>query len=177
MSELKAMAEIAWGDCSACRRCSLYCPFGIDIAGMIAGARAVLATHELMPEALKPAIQNHYEFGSQMDIRAEDVVDTCEWMVEEQEEEWPGLTIPMDKHGADMMYTVNGREIKFYPQDVAEVSILFHMAKVDYTFPTQGFDCTNLAMFAGDIKCATHQVKVVYDAAEKLGVNKIGITE
>lgn len=176
-AELEAMAQIAWGDCSLCRRCSMFCPFGIDIAGMISGARAVLATQELMPDALKAAIQNHWKYASQMDITAEDLIETCEWMVEENEEEWPGLNIPIDKQGADMMYTINGREVKYYPQDIAEVAILFHMAKVDYTMPSYGFDCTNLAMFAGDIKCATHQVKAVYDAAEKLGVNKIGVTE
>jgi Fe-S oxidoreductase len=175
--DLEAMARIAYGDCTACRRCSLYCPFGIDIAVMIAAVRGILCGQGLAPQPLMDAVKNYYEFGNQMAVSTEDFVDTCEWMEEETAEEMPGLTIPVDKEGADMMYTINAREAKFYPQDIAEVAMIFHAAGESWTMPSMGWDDTNLAMFAGEMKCATHVVKIVYDAAERLGVKKIGITE
>jgi len=176
-AELEEMASIAYGDCTACRRCSLYCPFGIDIATMMATTRGILCGQGLAPQPLLDAVKNYYEFGNQMAITEEDYVETCEWMEEETEEEMPGLTIPIEKEGADMMYTINAREAKFYPQDIAEVAMIFHAAGESWTMPRTGWDDTNLGMFAGEMKCAGHVVKLVYDAAERLGVKKIGVTE
>ena len=177
MEQLEEMAAIAYGDCTACRRCSLYCPFGIDIATMIAATRGILCGQGLAPEPLMDAVKNYYESGNQMAVTAEEFIDTCEWMQEEYEYEMPGLEIPMDREGVDMMYTINAREAKYYPQDIGEVAMLFHAAGESWTMPSMGWDDTNLAMFAGEMKCAAHVVKLVYDAAEKLGVKKIGVTE
>jgi Fe-S oxidoreductase len=175
--ELEDMASIAYGDCTACRRCSLYCPFGIDIAVMMAAVRGILCGQGLAPQPLMDAVKNYYDFGNQMAVTTEDFVDTCEWMEEETAEELPGLTIPVDKEGVDMMYTINAREAKFYPQDIAEVAMIFHVAGESWTMPSMGWDDTNLAMFAGEMNCAAHVAKLVYDAAEKLEVKKIGVTE
>ncbi|MDJ0765733.1 MAG: (Fe-S)-binding protein [Myxococcota bacterium] len=40
------MKQLVWGKCVLCRRC--YCPFGIDIASMIAWARAILRTQNIV---------------------------------------------------------------------------------------------------------------------------------
>ncbi len=176
-AELEEMASIAYGDCTACRRCSMYCPFGIDIAVMIAATRAILCSQGLAPPSLMDAVKNYYDTGNQMAISEEDFVETCEWMEEETEEEMPGLKIPVEKKGVDMMYTINAREAKFYPQDIAEAAMLFHAAGESWTMPKMGWDDTNLAMFAGEMKCAAHIVKLVYDNAERLGVKRIGVTE
>ncbi len=176
-AELEEMASIAYGDCTACRRCSQYCPFGIDIAFMIACTRALMCGQGLAPPALMDAVKNYWDTGNQMAISEDDYRETLEWMEEETEEEMPGLTIPFEKEGADMMYTINAREAKFYPQDLAEAAMIFYAAGENYTFPKMGWDDTNLAMFAGEMKCAAHIVKLVYDNAERLGVNKIGVTE
>jgi len=176
-TELEEMASIAYGDCTACRRCTLYCPFGIDIAVMMAAVRGILCTQGLAPENLMTAVQSYYDFGNQMSVTTEDFVDTCNWMVEETEEEVPGLKIPIDEPGADLMYTINAREAKFYPQDIAEAAIIFHAAGESWTFPSMGWDDTNLAMFAGEMKCAARNVKMVYDAAKKLGAKRIGVSE
>ncbi len=176
-AELEEMASIAYGDCTACRRCSQYCPFGIDIAFMIACTRALMCGQGLAPPSLMDAVKNYWDTGNQMAISEDDYRETLEWMEEETEEEMPGLTIPFEKEGADMMYTINAREAKFYPQDLAEAAMIFYAAGENYTFPKMGWDDTNLAMFAGEMKCAAHIVKLVYDNAERLGVNKIGVTE
>lgn len=174
---LKEMAEVVYGDCTACRRCSMFCPFGIDIATMIAAVRGICCSQDLHPAGLKAAIQNYKDTGNQMGMSSEDFVETCEWMAEETEEELRGLEIPVDKQGARIMYTVNAREPKFYPQDIAEAAMIFHAARENWTMPSNGWDDTNLAMFAGDGKTMAAQAKLVYDAAERLGAENIGITE
>jgi len=174
---LRKCYDIIWGECTTCKRCSMYCPFGIDIATLIATARSVCFSQGLVPEGLARTSVNYRETGNQMGMSTEDFIETCEWMAEETAEEIRGLTIPIDKPGAKYMYTVNAREPMYYPQDIGMAARIFTVAEEDWTMPSTGWDCTNLAMFAGDRALAGHVVKLMYDKALELGVEKILITE
>ncbi|MBU2548983.1 MAG: (Fe-S)-binding protein [Proteobacteria bacterium] len=175
---MKNMYEVAYGDCTMCRRCSLYCPFGIDMASMIGFMRTLCVGQGMVPDALQTSIDSYWEFGNQMSVSDEDWLDTVQWMEEELQEELPGATIPVDKKGAEFMYTVNAREPKFYPMDIQQAARIFHVAGADWTVPSKpGWDSTNLAMFAGDIKAATHVGNLTKQAAIELGVKKVVITE
>jgi Fe-S oxidoreductase len=170
--------DTAYGECTLCRRCTLYCPFGIDMAVMVSTLRGILTSQGMTPEGLKAAIQNYLETGNQMAVSEEDWVETLKWMEEELREELPGATIPIDKKGANIMYTVNAREPKYYPQDIQLAAKVFHVVGEDWTFPSQpGWDDTNLAMFAGDIKTASYIVKLIKEQAEALQVKRVVITE
>ncbi len=174
---LKQAYEILWGECTTCKRCSMYCPFGIDIATMVSLARTICQSQGIVPEGLARTSQHYIESGNQMGMSTEDFLETCQWMEEETGEELKGLTIPIDKQGAKIMYTVNAREPMYYPQDIAMAAKIFTVAGEDWTLPSTGWDCTNLAMFAGDRPLAGRIVKLMYDKAVELGVQKIAITE
>jgi Fe-S oxidoreductase len=175
---LREIYDIAYGDCTICRRCTMYCPFGIDMATMVATLRGILTSQGMAPEGLKAAIQNYLDTGNQMAVSEEDWVETVKWMEEELQEELPGATIPIDKKGAKIMYTVNAREPKYYPQDIQLAAKVFHVVGEDWTVPSKmGWDDTNLAMFAGDLKTAGYIVKLIRDAAEELQVQRVVITE
>jgi len=174
---LEEAADIAWGNCTVCRRCGMYCPFGIDMSEMFGIVRAVCAEYDLSPEALLVATKNYEEFDNQMAVTEEEWVDTCKWMEGETADELPGVTIPMDKKGAKIFYAINVREAKFYPQDIGQAAMIFHVAGEDWTMSTKGWDMTNLAMFAGKGKVAAQHVKSTYDAAIKLGVKQIVLSE
>ena len=175
---MKDFYETVYGTCSMCRRCSLFCPFGIDIASMVAFMRSLCVTQDMPPNSLAEAIKNYYETGNQMAISDEDWVETIVWMEEELQDELPGATIPIDKKGAKIMYTVNAREPKFYPMDLQLAAKIFYLAGEDWTVPSKpGWDVTNLAMFAGDIKGAAHVTSLVKQAAIDLGVKQVVTTE
>ncbi|MCE5243550.1 MAG: (Fe-S)-binding protein [Syntrophobacteraceae bacterium] len=174
---LKKCYDIVWGQCTTCKRCSSFCPFGIDIATMISTARTVCWSQGVVPEGLAKSSDNYRDSGNQMGMATEDFVDTCNWMAEETEEELRGISIPVDKAGARYMYTVNAREPMFYPQDIAMAAKIFTVAEEDWTMPSTGWDCTNLAMFAGDRALAGQIVRNMYNKAIELGVQKIVITE
>jgi Fe-S oxidoreductase len=174
---LRQVYEIAWGQCTMCRRCSMFCPFGIDMATMIGVARSVCNSQGIVPEGLAKVKANIVESGNQMAMAKEDWVETCDWMAEEYREEVAGLVIPVDVKGAKYMYTVNPREPMYYPQDLGMMAQILHVAKEAWTVPSKGWDCTNLAMFAGDAAVASIPVKNMYDAALELGVEQILMTE
>ncbi len=160
--------EVAWSQCTTCNRCALYCPYGIDTGVMIGYLRGLLFKQGFVPWELKIGSGMHRVYGAQMDVTSEDFVDTCEWMVEENEEQWPGLEIPVDKEDADIMYVINAREVKHYPNDLAEAAILFHIAGENWTMPSEGWDSTSLTMYAGDWEGCTMNVNRIYDAIKRL---------
>ncbi len=174
---LQRCADIVWGECTTCKRCSMFCPFGIDVATLIATTRTILYSQGITPQGLARAVVNYRETGNQMGMSTEDFVDTCEWMAEESQDEVKGVTIPIDKKGAKYMYTVNPREPMFYPQDLAMAAKILTVAEEDWTMPSTGWDCTNLPMFAGDRALAGQVVRNMYEKAVELGVQAILITE
>lgn len=170
-------SEIVWGECTTCKRCSMYCPFGIDVATMITSARTICQSQGIVPEGLARTLIDYRESGNQMGMSKEDYLDICSWMEEDTAEEILGLTIPIDKEGARLMYTVNPREPMYHPNEIAMAAKIFTVAGEDWTMPSTGWDCTNIAMFAGDRALAGHVVKQMYDKALELGAQKILITE
>ncbi len=169
--------EVLWLQCTMCKRCSMHCPFGIDVASMIALARSICYSQGITAEKLAEFTENCRKSGNHMGMPPEELIDTCEWMVEEVEDDYRGVTIPIDKKGAKFMYTINPREPVFYPQDIANAAIIFTAARENWTMPSFGWDCTNLPMFAGDRAVAGQQVRNVYEKARQLGAEKILITE
>ena len=59
---LEDMSELIYGRCVMCRRC--YCPFGIDISGMISWARTICRTqgvyerYDLNPMGCEKSVRN-----------------------------------------------------------------------------------------------------------------------
>ncbi|MFH2066721.1 MAG: sulfate respiration complex iron-sulfur protein HmcF [Pseudomonadota bacterium] len=169
--------DTAWAKCTCCNRCGTYCPFGIDMGVMFSYVRGLCFSQGFVPWEMKIGSGMHRIYRAQMDITTEDWVDTCKWMVEENEDEWPKLEIPIDKENADIIYTVNAREPKHYPEDLGEAAILFHIAGENWTVPSEGWEETSLAMFAGDWEGSRLQVESVYDAIERLKPKRMVVTE
>ncbi len=174
---LEKCYEILWFKCTLCKRCSLFCPFGIDIASMMAIARNICHSMGKSPELLLKFTENSRKSGNHMGLPPQELIDVCEWMVEEMEDAFTGVTIPVDKPNVKYMYTINPREVVFYPQDIGDAATIFAIAEESWTIPSFGWDCTNLPMFAGDRNVAAMSVENVYKKAEELNVEKILITE
>jgi Fe-S oxidoreductase len=169
--------DTSYAKCTCCTRCGVYCPFGIDTGVMFSYLRGLLFGQGFVPWEMKIGSGMHRVYRAQMDVTVEDWVDTCEWMAEEYEDDWPKLTIPVDVENADIMYTVNAREPKHYPEDIAEAAILFHVAGENWTVPSEGWEETSLAMFGGDWEACKMQVESVYDAMERLKPKRMVVTE
>ncbi len=169
--------ETAWAKCTCCNRCGMYCPHGIDMGVMFGYLRGLCYQQGFVPWELKIGAGMHRIYRAQMDVTNEEFVETFKWMVEEYEEDYPGLEVSVDKEGADILYTVNAREVKHYPEDLAEAAILFHLAGENWTVPSSGWEQTSLSMFAGDWAACKMQVESVYSAMERLKPKRMVGTE
>ena len=174
---LKQCYEISWLQCTMCKRCSIFCPFGIDIATLIAISRNICHSQGFKPKSLSQFSENCRKSGNHMAMPVEELVDTCDWMEEEVEDDYNGVAIPVDKPQVKYMYTINPREPVYYPQDISNAAVIFAAAGESWTIPSFGWDCTNLPMFCGDRALAGQQVRNVYEKALELKAQKILITE
>lgn len=169
--------EVAWSQCTCCNRCALFCPHGIDTGVMFSYLRGILFDQGFVPWELKIGSGMHRVYGAQMDVDDEEWVETCEWMADEQQDEWPGLEIPVDKEDADTMYILNAREVKHYPEDIARAAVLFHIAGENWTVPSSGWENTSLTMFAGDWEGCKRNAVRIYDAVGRLRPKRVVGTE
>jgi Fe-S oxidoreductase len=160
--------DVAWAKCTCCNRCGTFCPYGIDMGIMFSYLRGLCYAQGFVPWELKIGSGMHRVYRAQMDVTSEDWVETCEWMAEEQQDDWPGLEIPVDKEDADILYTVNAREPKHYPEDIGDAAVLFHLAGENWTVASTGWEQTSLAMFAGDWGACQMQVRDIYDSIDRL---------
>lgn len=174
---LEACYEPLWLKCTTCKRCSQFCPFGVDVATMISLGRSIVYSQGIPETGLVILSENHRAAGNHSALNKEEFVDTCEWMAEETEDEIRGVDIPMDKKNVKYMYTVNPREPAFYPQELGLAAQIFTVARESWTMPSEGWDCTNLPMFMGDRQLAGKAVKSVYDYAIALNAEKVLVTE
>ncbi len=177
--DLNRLKNIVFGTCSACRRCTLNCPMGVDTALLIRLARGILTELGIVPEGVFNVSRDTWETGNQMGVSEEDYLETLDWMKEELQEELgdPDIDIPVDKEGCDFMYTINPREIKFDPRSIADAAKIFHFAGETWTMPSWGWDQTNFGLYSGDDNMGAFVAKNLYEAAVKLRAKRIVISE
>jgi Fe-S oxidoreductase len=175
---IKNAARIAFTECGACRRCSMYCPFGIDIAYLIMTVRRICNLLGVVPQYLQDTANSHAVTMNQMWVQQDDWIDTLMWQEEDARDEIEGLRIPLDKEGAEIMYSVIGPEPKILAQLIANMAVIFETAGADWTMPsTDGWDNSNMAMYSGDFEVMGRVERLHWEAARRLKVKKIVMGE
>jgi Fe-S oxidoreductase len=175
---IKNAARIAFTECGACRRCSMYCPFGIDIAYLMMTVRRICSLLGVVPQYLQDTTNSHATTMNQMWVQQDDWIDTLIWQEEDAREELEGLRIPLDKEGAEIMYSVIGPEPKILAQLIANMAIIFNVAGADWTMPsTDGWDNSNMAMYSGDFETMGRVERHHWEKARALRVKKIVMGE
>ena len=176
---IRELADTAWGSCTMCGRCVFNCPMGVDTRLIISTARAMLTAIGRTPEGLQKAIATHLEARNNMGVSDSDFRDTIEWLDEQlcDELEVEGPVIPLDKQGARVMYLVNAREVKFSPLTLMAAAKIMFVAGESWTMSTDYWDVTNYAFFSGDDVAARQIGLWALEAATKLGVQEVWMSE
>ncbi len=175
---IKKCARIAFTECGACRRCSMYCPFGIDIAYLIMVVRRICSLLGVVPQYLQDTTNSHAVTSNQMWVQPDDWIDTLIWQEEDAADELAGVRIPLDKEGADIMYSVIGPEPKILAQLLANMAIIMKVADMDWTMPSlDGWDNSNMAMYSGDFEVMGRVERLHWERAMSLKVKRVVMGE
>jgi Fe-S oxidoreductase len=175
---IKQACEISFTECNLCRRCVLYCPFGIDVAYLMIFMRRICHQLGVVPKFIQDTANSHSATSNQMWVKADEWIDTLLWQEEEAQEEIPGLRIPIDKEGADIFYSVIGPEPKFRAQLIYQAAVIMNVAHMNWTMTsTPGWDNSNMCMFTGDHEMTARLKKVHFEAALRLKTKRIVMGE
>jgi len=175
---IKSAAEIASTQCNCCKRCAMYCPFGIDIAYMMLVVRRICHLLGVTPLYIQDTAHSHAVTMNQMWVKDDEWPDTLQWQEEEAQAEIPTLRIPLEKEGADIMYSVIGPEPKFQAQLIYQAAVIMDVAGVNWTMPaTPGWDNSDMAMYTGDNEIMGRIKRVHFETAARLRVKKIVMGE
>ncbi len=175
---IRKAAVIAYTECNLCRRCVMYCPFGVDTAYMISVVRRICHLLGVTPLYIQDTAHSHSALMNQMWVKEDEWIDTIHWQEEDAREEIPDLRIPLEKEGADIMYSVIAPEPRFQADLIAKAAVLMNRGKIDWTLPaTPGWDNSDMAMFSGDNEIMGRITRTHFEAAERLHVKKIVMGE
>jgi Fe-S oxidoreductase len=175
---LKQMALIASTECNLCKRCAMYCPLGIDIAYIMLVVRRICHKLGVTPLYIQDTAHSHSVTMNQMWVKDDEWPDTLQWQEDEARAEIPTLRIPIEKEGADIMYSVIGPEPKFQAQLIYQAAVLLDQAGLNWTMPaTPGWDNSDMAMYTGDNEIMGRIKRVHFETAARLKVKKIVMGE
>ena len=160
--------ELTYNACSLCGRCSMVCPVGNDIAGMIRKQREGMVAAGYSPDGLKGASTRAVKIGSPMGVTWKAVAAQIGHV-----ENDTGLAIPVDKEGADYLVLMSSMEIMNYPEYLEAIARIFSEAGVSWTLSSEAFEATNSGIQIGSTDIARELVSRIVAAAEKLGVKTV----
>lgn len=165
--------------CTLCRRCALYCPFGIDNATMVASIRSLLAEAGRVPPALQEHADTAYEKGNTLAISDEQFLDRIEWFEEELQDavDDEKATIPLDIHGARLLFVPTPIQIMRFPSVIISAAKIFYAVGEDWTMSTLRFDGTNFALFTGEESKRNEMAQRLVDEMERLGARVLVLSE
>jgi Fe-S oxidoreductase len=159
---------LVYDSCTLCGRCSMVCPVGNDIAGMIRKTREGMAASGHAPDGLIGATKRAVTIGSPMGVK----LPALQAQIAHVEKD-TGMTIPVDVEGADYMLLLSSMEIMNFPEFIESVAKIFKHANVSWTISSEAFEATNSGIQIGVSDIAAELVQRVVDAAEKLKVKNV----
>ena len=165
--------------CTECRRCSVFCPYGIDTAEVTMMSRELLNLVGLNIDWIHTPISNCYNTGNHLGIEPHTMKDTFEFFAEEIEEIC-GITpdLPINKEGADILFVVPSGDYFADPGTYTFMGymMLLHYLQerygLSYTWSTYASEGGNFGLFSSNENMKRLNKKI-YAEAERLGVKWI----
>lgn len=159
--------------CSECRRCSIFCPYGIDTAEITIAAREILASIGVATKYITDVVSNVYTHGNNMGIPAPAWKDSCEFLESElKEETGKDIRLPVDAEGAEILFLPPSADIFVNSDTMMGYAKVFHAAGVSWTTSTYCDEAANFGLFLNYRNLKQINARVV-EAARRLRVKKI----
>jgi len=169
---LTALAEMAFSQCTLCRRCTFNCPMGVDTPLMMRAIRAMATISGTAPEMLVMLADTAIEKGKDPTFYKEIFLDQIKDM-EIQLQEITGnseATIPVEKKGAKVLYVALAGSHTILPH-----AVIFNATKEDWTLSI--FEASNYGVFLADMVRSKEIARRIVDEAKRLEVKDIVIAE
>lgn len=162
--------------CSQCRRCSVYCPYGIDTAEISMAARDVMDTIGIGQKYTTEIIGKVFNIGNNLGLPPKALRNTLEGLEEEIEEETGvAVKLPLDQKGADILLVTPSADFFASPhmEGLIGYAKVLHEAGVSWTLSTHAAEAANFGMFIGSQTTMQKVALRIREAALELGVQRL----
>ncbi len=161
--------------CTECRRCSVFCPYGIDTAEITMMGRELLAELGLGIEWVCTPLSNCYRTGNHLGIQPHGFKDSIEFAVDELEE-ITGIRVDpsINRKGAEILFIAPSADYFASPHYYTFLGYLalFHELGLDYTWSSYASEGGNFGLFHSHEMIKRLNSKI-YMEAKRLGVKWI----
>ena len=162
--------------CSECRRCSVFCPYGIDTAEITMAAREILDATGIGSKYNLEIINKAETIGNNLGMPGPALRNTLDF-VEEEIEEKTGVPVklPLDVEGADILLVTPSADFFAEPHifSLEGYAKVFHQAGVNWTISSHASEGGNFGMFIGNYDHMKTINKRIWDAARDLKVKRV----
>jgi Fe-S oxidoreductase len=149
---LDEMAD-AYYRCTACRRCKLTCPMGVDHGLVTHLGRWLLAEIDVIPKALVVATREQLEgVGNTSAIPVPALKDTCEFLEEEFRDIYSvnSVRFPFDVEGAEYVFFPAVSDYLLEADTLMGNAAVMHVTGASWTIGTGNYDGINYGLFYSD---------------------------
>jgi Fe-S oxidoreductase len=161
--------------CTECRRCSVFCPYGIDTAEITMIGRELLNLVGVNINWVTEPAANCYRTGNHLGIQPHGFKDSLEFAADELEEiTGIRVDVPIAKKGAEILFVTPSADYFGTPHYYTLLGYLslFHEIGLDYTFSAYASEGGNFGLFSSNELMKRLNSKI-YDEAKRLGVKWI----
>ncbi|MDH5614600.1 MAG: (Fe-S)-binding protein, partial [Gammaproteobacteria bacterium] len=166
--------------CSQCRRCSVFCPYGIDTAEVSMAAREILDSIGMGQKYCNEIIGKVYKIGNNLGLPGPALIDTMEGLEEEVKDD-TGIDVkyPVDVVGADVLLVTPSADFFAEPHVDGLIGYgkVFHQAGISWTVSSHASEAANFGMFIGSYDNMRKVALRIREAALDLKVKRIVIGE
>jgi len=166
--------------CSQCRRCSVYCPYGIDTAEFSMAAREIMDHIGKGQKYCNEILGKVFQIGNNLGLKEPALANTLEGLEEDIEEETGvKVRLPLDEAGAEVLLVTPSADFFAEPHvdGLIGYAKVFHQAGVSWTISSYASEAANFAMFIGSYEQMRKVAKRIRKAALDLGVKRIVVGE
>jgi len=133
--------------CNECRRCAVFCPFGIDTAEITIAARHLLSELGVMPKFMQGVAANMQKTGNNMGIPKPALMDCVEFIESELKEETGlDIKIPVDKPGVEILYIPSSADFFSNVDTMIGAAKMFHVLGANWTIPSTVLEAANFGL-------------------------------
>jgi Fe-S oxidoreductase len=162
--------------CSQCRRCSVFCPYGIDTAEISMAAREIMDRIGLGQKYCNEIINKVFKIGNNLGLPENALADTLEGLEEDvMDETGVEVKYPLDKKGADILLVTPSADFFAEPHVDGLIGYgkVFHEAGASWTLSSKASEAANFGMFIGSYENMRRISLRIREAALELGVKRI----
>lgn len=169
-----------YNQCSECRRCSVFCPYGIDTAEITMAAREIMDSVGLGQKYANEIIGKVHRIGNNLGIPEPALADTLEGLEEDTKDE-TGLDVrfPLDVQGAEVLLITPSADFFSEPhvESLIGYAKVFHAAGISWTLSSKASEAGNFGLFIGNYEQMRTIALRIREAALELGVKRIVVGE